>query len=107
MLADPDWQSVLPALMLLKLHENGIAEVEHRMQEEQLFVCADALWRGKDEGRIPRDEDEGLLLTLLIGPLLMAALTGTTPLNSTLGDRLVGQFLAALDPVNSAPAATT
>ncbi|MEP7114348.1 MAG: hypothetical protein ABI862_13870 [Ilumatobacteraceae bacterium] len=52
------------------------------------------------------DEDEGLLLTLLIGPLLTAALTGTTQLNSTLGDRLVGQFLAALDPVTRAPVAT-
>jgi AcrR family transcriptional regulator len=107
MLADPDWQSVLPALMLLKLHENGIAEVEHRMQEEQLFVCADVLRRGKDEGRIPPDEDEGLLLTLLIGPLLMAALTGTTPLNATLGDRLIGQFLACLDQVDRPTAATT
>jgi AcrR family transcriptional regulator len=106
MLADPEWQTVLPALMLLKLHENGIAEVEHRMQEEQLFVCADVLRRGKDEGRIQRDEDEGLLLTLLIGPLLMAALTGTTQLNSTLGDRLIGQFLAALEQVNDAAAAT-
>ena len=56
---------------------------------------------GKQEGRIPADEDEGLLLTLLIGPLLMAALTGTTELNETLADRLVGQFMAALAPATT------
>ena len=101
MLADPAWRSVLPALMMLKLHQNDIAEVEQRMQKEQLQVCAGVLQCGKREGRIPPDEDEGLLLTLLIGPLLMAALTGTTELNETLADRLVSQFLAALEPLTT------
>ena len=101
MLADPAWRSVLPAMMLLKLHQNDIAEVEERMQKEQLQVCSAVLQCGKREGRIPLDEDEGLLLTLLIGPLLMAALTGTTELNETLADRLVGQFMAALAPATT------
>ena len=99
MLADPAWQSALPALMLLKLHRNEIAEVEQRMQQEQLQVCTDVLRRGRVEGRIAPDEDDGLLLTLLIGPLLMAALTGTTEINAALADRLVHNFLAALEPL--------
>ena len=99
MLADPAWRSVLPALMMLKLHQNGIAEVEHRMQQEQLQVCTDVLRRGKEEGRIQPGDDEELLLTLLIGPLLMAALTGSTELNDELADRLVQHFLAALEPL--------
>ena len=99
MMSDPDWRAVLPALMLLKLHQNDIAEVEHRMQQEQMLICADVLQRGRDEGRIPPDEDDGLLLTLLIGPLLMAALTGTTELNAALADRLVSYFLVALERV--------
>ncbi len=99
MLADPAWRSALPALMLLKLHQNGIAEVEQRMQQEQMKVCADVLRRGKHEGRIAPEDDEDLLLTLLIGPLLMAALTGSTELNDALADRLVRHFLAALEPL--------
>ena len=99
MLADPTWRSVLPALMLLKLHQNGIAEVEQRMQQEQMQVCTEVLRRGKDEGRIAPDDDEQLLLTLLMGPLLMAALTGSTELNSALADRLADHFLAAMQPL--------
>jgi AcrR family transcriptional regulator len=98
MLADPDWQAVLPALMLLKAHQHDIAEVEQRMQQEQMQVCTDVLRRGKNEGRIPPHEDEGMLLTLLVGPLLMAALTGTTELNAALADRSIHHFLAALEP---------
>ncbi len=101
MLADPAWRSVLPALMMLKLHQNGIAEVEQRMQQEQMQVCTDVLRRGKVEGYIEPGDDEELLLTLLIGPLLMAALTGSTELDAALADRLVHHFLAALEPVTA------
>jgi AcrR family transcriptional regulator len=101
-MADPHWQRVLPALMLLKLHQGEIAEVEQRMRTEQLDVCTEVLQRGVDEGRISADDDQQLLLTLLIGPLLMAGLSGTTKLDDAFADRLTDHFLASARPVTTA-----
>ncbi len=101
-MADPQWQRVLPALMMLKLHQREIAAVEQRVQQEQLRVCTDVLQRGVDEGRIATDDDQELLLTLLIGPLLMAGLTGTTKLDDAFADRLTDHFLSSLDAVPTA-----
>ena len=94
----PGWQCALPALLLLKIHQADIAKVEERMHEAQLHVWADVLHRGVAEGRISTDDDDELLLTLLVGPMLMAGLTGSTVLNATFADRLVDHFLAALGP---------
>lgn len=97
MMADPHWQRVLPALMMLKMHQGEIAELEERMQEEQLGVCAEVLRCGVAEGRISADDDLQLLLTLLIGPLLMAGLTGSTKLDDAFADRLTDHFLGAIE----------
>jgi hypothetical protein len=39
-----------------------------------------------------------LLLTLLIGPLLMAGLTGSTKLDDAFAERLTDYFLGAIEP---------
>jgi AcrR family transcriptional regulator len=102
MMADPHWQRVLPALMLLKINQGGIAEVDQRMRKEQLSVCTEVLQRGIAEGRIRADDDQELLLTLLIGPMLMAGLSGTTKLNDAFADRLTDHFLSSTVPVATA-----
>jgi hypothetical protein len=96
MSSDPDWQRVLPAMMLLKMHQRDVAEVEARMQQEQLSVCTDVLRRGMAEGRISPDDDCDVLLMLLVGPLLMSALTGLVPADDAFADRVTDHFLAAL-----------
>lgn len=103
MMTAPGWLRVLPAMLLLKLHQHDIAEVEQRMHDAQLKVFQDVLQRGVSEGRIGAGDDPELLLTLFVGPILMAGLTGSTELNGALADRSVSQFLGALDAV--APAA--
>ena len=95
-LVDPHWRRVMPALMLLKLHQEDMAEVNQRMQDEQLSVCTDVLQRGVDEGRIDPADDQRMLLTRLIGPMMMASLTGTTELTPEFADRVTDHFLAAL-----------
>ena len=70
-----------------------------RMQQQQMNVCTDVLQRGIDEGRVPADDDQQVLLTFLIGPLLMAGLTGNTELNDAFAERLTNHFLAAIQPV--------
>jgi hypothetical protein len=57
--------------------------------------------RGIDEGRISADDDQQLLLTLLIGPLLMAGLSGTAKLDDAFADRLTDHFLASARPVTA------
>jgi len=99
MMTAPGWLRVLPAMLLLKLHQHDIAEVEQRMHDAQLKVFQDVLQRGVSEGRIVADDDPELLLTLFVGPILMAGLTGSTELNGALADRSVSQFLGALDAV--------
>ena len=99
MMTAPGWLRVLPAMLLLKLHQHDIAEVEQRMHDAQLKVFQDVLQRGVSEGRIGADDDPELLLTLFVGPILMAGLTGSTELNGALADRSVSQFLGALDAV--------
>jgi AcrR family transcriptional regulator len=94
----PGWQHALPALLLLKIHQSDIAKVEERMHEAQLQVWADVLHRGVAEGRISAADDDELLLALLIGPMLMAGLTGSVELNEAFANRLVDHFLAALGP---------
>ena len=37
-LSDPRWQSMLPALLMLKHHESGIAEVEESLNRRQLVA---------------------------------------------------------------------
>ena len=99
MMNEPEWQRVLPALLMLKQHQKGIADVEERLQHTQLAVCSDVLQRGINEGRIAPDADIELLLTLLLGPLVMAGLTASTEMNEEFANQLVGHFLAGLTPV--------
>jgi AcrR family transcriptional regulator len=99
MMNEPEWQKVLPALLMLKQHQKGIADVEERLQHTQLAVCTDVLQRGINEGRIAPDADIELLLTLLLGPLVMAGLTASTEMNEAFADQLVSHFLAGLSPV--------
>ena len=101
MMNEPEWQRVLPALLMLKQHQKGIADVEQRLQHTQLAVCSDVLQRGIDEGRIAPDADIEFLLTLLLGPLVMAGLTASTEMNEEFADQLVKHFLAGLGPVAS------
>jgi hypothetical protein len=44
--------------------------------------------------------------TLLIGPILMAALTGSTPLTEEFADRCVDHFLAGIRIENAAAGTT-
>jgi AcrR family transcriptional regulator len=102
-LADEQWRRVLPALMMLKMHHRDVAQIEQRIRSEETDVCGDVLRRGMAEGLVAEDADVETLLALLLGPLLMAALSGVAPLDKVFVDRVVDHFLAGAQP-RDAPA---
>ena len=94
-LSDPEWARVIPALLMLKNHEAGIAAANQRLEHEQDEVLTTLLRRGVDEGVLAADLEPHEALTTLLGPLLFAQLTGSVKLDTAFVDRTVDRFLAA------------
>lgn len=95
LLLDPEWARILPSLLLLKTHADGIADVEKKLEQNQSDAIGNILRRGIDEGMLAADLDPGTATAQLIGPLLFAQLTGSTPLDQALADHVIDSFLAA------------
>ncbi len=84
---------MIPALLLLKSHQAGIADLEERLGDRQ-----DRRWRrsspsGVAEGVLPADVDVEQVAALLIGPLVFAHLTGRPPVTDDFAQRIVDGFL--------------
>lgn len=97
LLADPGWRRLAPALILLKAEQAEMAELDEAMKARQSRVVEEILERGVAEGVIRTDvlDDLDMAGTLLIGPIVMAGLVDTVPLDDELVHRTVDQFLAA------------
>jgi AcrR family transcriptional regulator len=106
-MSDPQWRRLVPALMLLKSQQGGIAELDDEMKAQQNKVVGDVLRRGVAEGVLRPDvlEDVDLTITLLAGPVLMAGLVDSVPLDGVLAERVIDQFLRAHQAVET-PATT-
>ena len=95
MLNDPEWARVLPALLMLKTHAHGIADLEKRMEERQSEVLSSLMRRGVEEGLLRPDAEDPEASAVLVGPLFFAQLTGSVPIDAGFVDRTVDRFLAA------------
>jgi AcrR family transcriptional regulator len=95
-LVDEHWSQVLPALLMLKNEVGELADLEDSIRDQQTEVVRSVLQRGVDEGLLPDTVlgDVDRALTLLSGPLLLAGLTDSVPLDDHLVDEVVHQFLA-------------
>lgn len=96
-LTDERWRRLVPALLVLKSEKTEIAAIEDQMNRDQADIFGNVLRRGVAEGvlRPGVTDDLDLAITLLAGPILMAALTDLVPMDQLLADRVVDQFLAA------------
>ena len=94
-MSDPEWARVIPALLMLKHHEAGIAAMNQRLEHEQDQVLTGLLQRGVAEGLLAADLDPQEALTSLLGPLLFAQLTDSVKIDAAFVDRTVDRFLAA------------
>lgn len=95
-LGDEYWIRIMPSMLMLKNELDPLAELDHRIKEEQTAIVTGVLRRGVEEGALDPSvlDDIDLTVTLLAGPVLMAGFTGMVPLDDALADRVVGQFLA-------------
>ena len=97
-LNDPDWARVIPALMLLKTHADGIADLEQRLERNQEEIVGQLIERGVAEGLLRPDAGEREAMTQLVGPLFFAHLTGIVAIDDGFVDRTVDRFLATYRP---------
>ena len=97
-LNDPRWQRMLPALLMLKHHEAGVAEIEEGVNERQIAALDAVLERGRREGLVAPGVTPELASTQLFGPLLFALLTDMVALDDRLAAVVVDGFLATVRP---------
>ena len=97
-LNDPEWARVLPALLMLKNHESGVAAMNDRLEHEQEMALTVLLNRAASEGVLRADVDTQEAVTMLVGPLLFAHLTDSVKLDKAFVDRAVDNFLKAYAP---------
>ena len=97
-LADERWKPLMPALATLKARHPQIAELDEAMTAQQLAVLEPVLAKGVVEGRLVGPPAIDLVTTILVGPLVMAALTGSMPIDDALADTVVDHFLRATAP---------
>ncbi len=96
-LGDERWRRLVPALLTLRLEHPELANIDTRMKQEQHDILDQVLRLGVAEGTLPKSvlRDIDRTATLLIGPIVMASLTETVPVDRRLADDAVDQFLAA------------
>lgn len=91
---NPEWCKVLPVMLSMRSHMPEVAEILDADHEEHKKMFAGVLDRGKAEGVLPDDLDPELVLQLLIGPILFAALTEQKPVEEV-AEYVVDRFLAS------------
>lgn len=93
--ADPEWARMMPALMMLKSHEQGLAHLEEELHQHQLDTMDDVLSRGVREGRLAPGYATEEITAHLVGPLFFAVVADGITIDQAFCDRVVDRFLAA------------
>ncbi len=99
-LNDPSWRRMIPALLLLKLQHAPVAGVQDEIEGQQFDVGEQLLRRCVEAGALDPVvvDDAEAALALLVGPLLLAGLFETVPVDERFADRVADQFLIAHRP---------
>jgi len=93
-LDDPEWRAIMPAMMSLQQQLPELADVVHHDQHEKFVILAEVLERGAAEGVVPGEIDTELAAHVLIGPIVLAVLSGREPLDDVV-EYAVERFLAS------------
>jgi len=99
-LADPGWQRMLPALILLKPHSDAMAHLNEEMRTSQQDLVTDVFRRCVEEGSLDPSvlddaERSGLLL---VGPLLAVALIDGEEMDEGFVGEVVDRFVRGHAP---------
>ena len=92
-LSDPEWTRVLPALLDLRSHADGVAALERRLEAHQDHAIEAVLRRGIDEGHLAADLDLDEATALLVGPFLFANLMGKPAVSEAFSNQVVDAFV--------------
>ena len=94
-LAEPEWRRILPALLSLQYHSPELADALAADREDKVALMDDLLRRGVAEGLLPEGIDPLMMLDVVIGPLVLAALSGRVEALEATGAFVVGRVLAS------------
>lgn len=94
-LSDPEWSNIVPALMLLRNHEEDFEAIDSRMKRQQLDAFTSLVRRAAGEGVLDTDIDPDEATCHLLGPVMFAYLTGVVAIDDAFVDRVLDRFLAA------------
>lgn len=99
-LETPEWRRILPTLLSLQFQSPELAEALQADRHDKVGQMEELLRRGVDEGRVPAGLDPLMMLDLVLGPLMLAALTGRVESLPATGELVVARVLApyAADP---------
>jgi AcrR family transcriptional regulator len=97
-LADPDWARLLPALLSLRHHVDDVKALEERLEVRRDEVLSSLIERAAAEGVIEAGVNVREAINQLLGPLVLAQLAESIPLEPAFADRTLGRFLAAYRP---------
>lgn len=94
-LADPQWVRLFPDLLLLRHQYPELAGLVDRDRSAKEAALTCILAAGAAEGRIPRDLDVTTVAAVLLGPMVMCALSGEPERIDKVGAFAVERFLAS------------
>lgn len=94
-LSAPDWPRVLSALLELRSSRPEMAELLEADFADKHAVLAELLAIGAAEGAIPAGLDVHMVTQALVGPLVLAALSGDTDRAPELAQFVLGRFLTS------------
>jgi AcrR family transcriptional regulator len=94
-LSSPEWARILPVLLELRSHSPEMADLLQADFDAKLAPVAEILALGVAEGRLPSALDPRMVTQTLMGPLVLAALSGDQALVPALAEFVVERFLAS------------
>ncbi|MBI4935202.1 MAG: TetR/AcrR family transcriptional regulator [Actinobacteria bacterium] len=92
-LSAPDWPRVLSALLELRTTSPDMAALLESDIDEKLSAVDAILALGAAEGAIPAGLDARLVMQTLVGPIVLATLSGDQEHASSLADFVTARFL--------------
>lgn len=100
---DPEWASVLVALIALQQRRPELTELFAAERGAQLCALGEVVAVGIAEGRLPTDLDVQMTADVLFGPLLLATICGDRHRIAAVARYSVDRFLASYPTVRPSP----
>jgi len=99
-LADPQWQRLLPALILLRSRSDALADLDDEMRSAQQDLVTEVFRRAVDERVLDAEVlvDPRRTGLVLVGPLLALALVDGDGIDEDFVDEVVDRFVRAYAP---------